>query len=94
MSNFKIGDKVLCIANNKDDKFDWGHIFPVIGEVYTIRAIYKSKMSVQLVEIINVPRTYEIGGYGECAFLLRRFIKWNPEALEDEIKEKEYAKVE
>ena len=72
---FRIGMKVVCV----DDANPWslrGETIPRRGEIYTVRAInpwaQPAPPCIFLEEIVNAPRDYQ-RGYGELAFLARRF---------------------
>lgn len=76
MSNFRIGQKVVCV----DDNFSGGYgdeIAPKKGEIYTIRWLGYDEDSVcRLVEIRNKRRPYVVNGtitVSENAFFTRRF---------------------
>jgi len=73
MSNFKVGQKVVCLINFKRDEFDieYNVKVPLKNEIYTIRA-FDGNDSIYLQEIIN-PNLYYDEGYGECSFDISRF---------------------
>ena len=71
MSNFHVGQKVVCI----DD--DGLHLRPdedgpCKGQVYTIRGFNEQVGGLLLIEVINFPQLYR-EGYGELSFRPSRF---------------------
>lgn len=71
MSNFRVGQKVVCI-NDKNFNHRYGEECPKNGHIYSIRGIYPSGDSVWLEEIINPKFAYK-QGIGEVAFFKWRF---------------------
>jgi len=76
MSNFKIGEKVVCIGNFEKRP---NEIDPIKGEIYTIREIIQNrpndgKTGLKFEEIINLPQKYN-EGFSECNFLSDKFRK-------------------
>lgn len=63
---FHVGQKVVCVQDTELRR----EITPRRGEVYTIRSIhpYNGRIYFRLVEIVNEPRLYSTGFYGECFF--------------------------
>ena|ERR1041384_7187080 len=65
MSNFKVGQKVVCVSSLERDEFDfeYGVFHPVKNEMYTIRRICEdaSGIAFGLEEIINPILQYEDG---------------------------------
>jgi hypothetical protein len=64
---FRTGQKVVCVASLIKHAMG-SEIIPIVGEVYTIRAILNDQgLCFKLREIINTPQQYE-EGFTECAF--------------------------
>jgi hypothetical protein len=64
---FMTGQKIVCVASLMKHATD-SEIIPIVGEVYTIRAILNTDgLCFKLREIINAPQQYE-EGFTECAF--------------------------
>ena len=73
---FEIGQRVIC-TNAKPTsakRKTLGEIYPVEGQVYTIRAtrVWHGEPGVHLEEIVNQPRKY-VGGVDEVWFRASRF---------------------
>lgn len=71
---FRVGQRVVCVnANDWLDEED--EVFPLHGEVYTIRDIIPYADGIcglLLCEIVNRPQEYDMG-FLECTFLASRF---------------------
>ena len=48
-------------------------IFPVKGEIYTVRGFDNKYPAIYLEEIVNPEMMFPTGEYGELSFLIRRF---------------------
>lgn len=79
--DWKVGDFVACVKEigSRPDS----ETLPVVGKVYTIRALatYESSVGIYLVEIINGLRPYHDGEHEVC-FNVRCFKKLSPNRLE------------
>lgn len=70
MSNFSVGQKVVCV----DDS--WARLFRLLfatprrGVVYTVRGkvVWAGDAGLLLVEVVNPPTTFCDGTFGEVAF--------------------------
>jgi hypothetical protein len=71
MSNFRIGEKVVCIDGRKelDRGVYYDETFPQEGCVYTVRGL---DSGVLLEEIVNEPQEY-VEGLKEVSFRSERF---------------------
>lgn len=70
MSNFRVGQKVVCIGGKRIG----GHgteAIPEFGSVYTVRE-FGADGGIRLVEIVNPPLAY-IEGFFECTFAVESF---------------------
>lgn len=88
MSNFKVGEKVVCIDNTPKQiqLKELGFIYPKNNEIYTVRGFTPSGTGIFLEEIINLPmRTHS--GMAEIGFEMRRFRKLDHQFAEDLCKE-------
>jgi hypothetical protein len=76
MTDFHVGQRVACVddAGFTGPAFYGSEIFPVKGNLYTIRQIAspQGEAALHLFEIVNEPREYLIGRV-EPYFLARRF---------------------
>jgi len=86
---FSVGQKVICINDAFRARIaDWCDSLPVVGRIYTIRAIQMgwnrisgfSNMGFLLVEIVN-PKS-SLGT--EAGFLRERFVPWLETCSESE----------
>jgi hypothetical protein len=89
MSNFKVGEKVVCIDSRVNDYrfIELGLIYPIKNEIYTIRKIFTSisgNVTFYLEEIINVPMN-TVAGFIEVGFKSSRFRKLDHQFGEDVI---------
>ena len=74
MSNFRVGQKVVCV-DTRWIVTSHKEIVPVKNVVYTIRSVeigYQGLPVIRLVEIINEPHQYS-DGFKEARFIARRF---------------------
>jgi len=67
MSNFKVGQKVVCVERPPRDNFDefYGLVDPLLNDIYTIREL--DGIYIRLEEIKNPLLQYS-DGVNECAF--------------------------
>lgn len=82
MTNFKVGQKVVCVDDNFQPRYEWV-TYPTKNEMYTIRNISK-KGGLRFEEIINPKYDYE-EGYHEHGFFYWRFRKPDHQFAEDVI---------
>ena len=88
MSNFKVGEKVVCVSNDFIRSYS-DEIFPIKGEIYTIREILSRRdgnTGLKFEEIVN-PKKHYIGGFVECNFNSLKFRKLDHQFGEDVIAE-------
>lgn len=69
---FRIGQKIVCVDGKPRRPRTTPHIYPVKGEIYTVRAIHRNLDAVLLEEIINYPRYYS-NVFGELHWFCDRF---------------------
>lgn len=87
MSNFKIGEKVVCINCNDilhPKEIALGCKNPIPNEIYTIREIIyiENRLSFRFEEIIN-PKIKYIDGYDECSYLSHNYRKLDHQFADD-----------
>ena len=94
MSNFKIGEKVVCVDSSGfiscfvERKYNVK--YPLKNEIYTIRDIISQNglIGLRFFEIINTPLGYNEGtNFGEKAFNSTRFRKLDHDFAENLLKE-------
>lgn len=73
MTPFHVGMRVVCVEAIKT-KSRVGEIYPTVGEVYTIRAMFDEPIGICILldEIINKELKH-LDGFGECRFWIGRF---------------------
>lgn len=72
MSNFRVGQKVVCVDSEPGEPRRNPEQWPLRGSVYTIRSFNPQSGGVRLVEIVNPAYLYK-GGWMELSFFPRRF---------------------
>lgn len=74
MSNFRVGQKVVCMDDAPRSPRRYKENFPKKGVVYTVRGFdpLAAGVSIFLEEVCNEPKQYN-NGYGECSFRADRF---------------------
>lgn len=82
MSNFKIGQKVVCVDAPSNENRKYKEYMPVKNEIYTIRGFYRE--SLYLEEIINEVYVYD-NGVSEVSFKSCRFRPLDHQFAEDVI---------
>lgn len=91
MTNFKVGQRVVCVWNFKNNKLPFEQITqPIVGKTYTIRLIRKNKqgdIGILLEEIIN-KSTIHKNGFGEQGFVIDGFRPLQYDSATSEILEK------
>lgn len=74
MSNFRVGQKVVCVSDDWNADFYEGEHRPIKGNVYTIREISNGRkipVVLRFEELVN-PKLY-CGGTSECRYNANKF---------------------